>query len=186
MVFSCASSLVAFSSEAFYLGEEATEEKAKALGKGVRYIHFACHGFLDELFPLNSGLALSIPPAVIEGRDNGILQAWEVFERMRIDADLVTLSACETGLGKEMGGEGLIGLTRAFQYAGARTVLASQWKVADVATSELMTRFYSYLKAGLSKDRALQFAQIEFIRNPDRTISHPYFWAGFLLNGDWK
>ncbi len=169
-----------------YLGEEATEEKAKAISKDVRYIHFACHGFLDELFPLNSGLALSIPPAVMEGRDNGILQAWEVFERTRIDADLVTLSACETGLGKEMGGEGLIGLTRAFQYAGARTVLASQWKVADVATSELMTRFYSYLKAGLSKDRALQLAQIEFIRNPDRAISHPYYWAGFLLNGDWK
>jgi CHAT domain-containing protein len=98
----------------------------------------------------------------------------------------MTLSACETGLGKEMGGEGLIGLTRAFQYAGARTVLASQWKVVDVATSELMTRFYSYLRAGLSKDRALQFAQIEFIRNPDRAIAHPYFWAGFQLNGDWK
>jgi CHAT domain-containing protein/Tfp pilus assembly protein PilF len=180
-----------------YLGEDATEERAKAISKDIRYIHFACHGFLDELFPLNSGLALSIPRNVREGQENGILQAWEVFERVRIDADLVTLSACETGLGKEIGGEGLIGLTRAFHYAGARTVLASLWRVADVTTAELMRRFYSYLKAGLSKDKALQLAQIELIRHPVQSVdengqtiglhaSHPYFWAAFQLTGDWK
>jgi CHAT domain-containing protein len=167
-----------------YLGDEATEERAKAISKDVRYVHFACHGLLDEHFPLNSGIALTIPAELKEEKDNGILQAWEVFERVRIDADLVVLSACETGLGKEMGGEGLVGLTRAFQYAGAHTVLASLWEVADVASAELMKSFYGYLKEGLSKDEALQKAKIDMIQHPD--ISHPFFWGAFQLIGDWQ
>ena len=124
-----------------YLGEEATEEQAKATGKNVRYLHFAVHGLLDERFPLNSALALTIPEKPAEGQDNGLLQAWEIFEQVRINADLVTLSACDTALGKEMGGEGLVGLTRAFQYAGAHSVLASLWSVSDRSTAELMKRF---------------------------------------------
>ena len=108
----------------------------------------------------------TIPDKAKPGQDNGLLQAWEIFEKMRIDADLVTLSACDSGLGKEMGGEGLIGLTRAFQYAGARTVLASLWKVEDESTAELMKRFYGYLKAGKTKDEALRLAQIDLIRSP--------------------
>src|SRR6185436_16010655 len=93
------------------------------------------------------------------GRDNGLLQAWEVFEQVRLNADLVVLSACESALGKELGGEGLIGLTRAFQYAGARTVLASLWKISDRTTAELMVRFYKHLKDGMTKDEALRAAQ---------------------------
>jgi CHAT domain-containing protein len=108
-----------------YLGREATEEKAKSLGPETRLVHFACHGLLDERFPLNSALALTLPEQEAEGQDNGLLQAWEIFESGRLDADLVTLSACDTALGREMGSEGLVGLTRAFQYAGARSVLAS-------------------------------------------------------------
>jgi CHAT domain-containing protein/Tfp pilus assembly protein PilF len=180
-----------------YLGDAATEERAKDVAKNATYLHFASHGLLDERFPLNSGLALTIPPVVKEGQDNGILQAWEVFERMRIDADLVVLSACDTGLGKEMGGEGLVGLTRAFQYAGARSVLASLWSVADETTAVLMERFYGYLKAGKSKDAALREAQLDLIRgsHPNLTragrtggaaASHPYYWAAFQLNGDWR
>ncbi len=83
-----------------------------------------------------------------------------------------------------MGGEGLIGLTRAFQFAGARSVLASLWKVADQSTGELMKRFYGYLKAGKPKDEALRLAQIDLIRSPD--YSRPRDWAAFQLNGDWK
>jgi CHAT domain-containing protein/Tfp pilus assembly protein PilF len=168
-----------------YLGNQATEEHAKAIGKGVRYLHFASHGLLDERFPLNSSLALTIPERPAEGQANGLLQAWEIFEQMRIDADLVTLSACETGLGKELGGEGLVGLTRAFQYAGAHSVLASLWSVGDDSTAELMTRFYGYLKAGKTKDNALRSAQIELIRTR-RTSSRPFHWAAFQLIGDWK
>lgn len=169
---------------ATYLGDQATEERAKAVGRGVRYLHFASHGLLDERFPLNSALALTIPSRPAEGQANGLLQAWEIFEQMRIDADLVTLSACETALGKELGGEGLVGLTRAFHYAGARSVLASLWSVGDESTAELMTLFYSHLRGGRTKDDALRAAQIEMIRT--RRPSHPFQWAAFQLAGDWK
>jgi CHAT domain-containing protein/Tfp pilus assembly protein PilF len=171
-----------------YVGKEATEERVKATGKNVRYLHFAAHGILDERFPLNSALALSVPERPVEGQDNGLLQAWEIFERVRIDADLVVLSACESALGKEMGGEGLLGLTRAFQYAGARSIVASVWSVADESTAELMKRFYGYLKAGKTKDQALRAAQIDLIRTQgSRTnMAHPFHWAAFGLIGDWQ
>jgi CHAT domain-containing protein len=168
-----------------YLGRDATEEKAKSLGRDSRLIHFACHGLIDERFPLNSALALTLPERPAEGQDNGLLQAWEIFESMHLDADLVTLSACDTALGKEMGGEGLVGLTRAFQYAGARSVLASLWGVADYSTARFMERFYRYLRGGKPKDEALRAAQIDQIRQKGGS-SHPFFWAAFELNGDWR
>ncbi|HEY0512265.1 MAG TPA: CHAT domain-containing protein [Thermoanaerobaculia bacterium] len=168
-----------------YLGREATEEKAKALGPETRLVHFACHGLLDERFPLNSALALTLPDPPVKGQDNGLLQAWEIFESVRLDADLVTLSACDTALGKEMGGEGLVGLTRAFQYAGARSVLASLWGVADDSTATFMKSFYGYLRGGKTKDEALRAAQIEQIRKKSGA-SHPFFWAGFELTGAWQ
>lgn len=167
-----------------FLGAEATEESARSIGKGTRYLHFACHGLLDERLPLNSALALTIPERLGAGQENGLLQAWEIFESVRIDADLVTLSSCDSALGQEIGGEGLIGLTRAFQYAGARSVLASLWSVSDVSTADLMKRFYGYLRAGKAKDEALQGAQVAMIRSPE--FSHPYYWAAFQLVGDWK
>jgi CHAT domain-containing protein/Tfp pilus assembly protein PilF len=166
-----------------YVGAQATEEKAKAVGKGASLIHFACHGLADEKSPLDSSLALSLPGGTHAGRENGLLHAWEIFEQVRLDADLVTLSACGTALGKEMSGEGILGLTRAFQYAGARTVLASLWPVADESTSTLMKSFYGYLKQGQSKDRALRAAQLDMIRSG---ASHPYRWAAFQLVGDWR
>jgi CHAT domain-containing protein len=168
-----------------YLGEDATEERAKSVGKGTRYLHFACHAVSDERFPLDSALALTIPhvPAAA-GTENGLLQAWEIFESLRIDADLVTLSACQTGLGAERGGEGLIGLTRAFQYAGARSVLASLWSVGDDSTAELMTSFYGALKAGRTKDEALRSAQRKLLGSP--STSHPFHWAALELSGDWR
>jgi CHAT domain-containing protein/tetratricopeptide (TPR) repeat protein len=167
-----------------YLGGDATEERAKSLGKQVRYIHFATHGVLDERFPLNSALVLTIPGKVAEGQDNGLLQAWEIFDQVRIDADLVTLSACGTALGKEMGGEGLIGLTRAFQYAGARSVLASLWNLDDFRAAEFMKQFYGQLKLDKTKDEALRNAQLQMIHS--KTASHPFYWAAFTLNGDWR
>src|SRR5207253_11069952 len=118
-----------------YLAAAATEERAKSVSPRARYVHFAAHGYLDERFPLNSGLALTIPEKLVEGQENGLLQAWEIFEQVRLEADLVVLSACQTGLGKEMGGEGLIGLTRALQYAGARSIVASLWSVDDLKTA---------------------------------------------------
>ena len=186
-----------FDNAQVYLGGRATEERVKALDRTVRIVHIAAHGCVDEFIPLNSFVALSIPGRYQEGRDNGLLQAWEIFERVRLDAELVVLSACETALGEERGGEGLYGLTRAFQYAGARSVAASLWEVVDQTTAELMIRFYSHLRSGLSKDEALRAAQLEFIRGPIemtmlegnrvmKDASAPYYWAGFQIYGDWQ
>jgi CHAT domain-containing protein/Tfp pilus assembly protein PilF len=163
-----------------YVGAAATESRARAEMPQARLIHLAGHGLLDARFPLDSALALT-PEA--EG-DNGVLQAWEVIERVRIDADLVTLSACETGLGRDIGGEGLIGLTRAFQHAGARSVLASLWEVSDRSTALLMERFYAGLRRGHSKDEALRLAQAELRRDPSH--AHPFHWAAFQLSGLWN
>jgi CHAT domain-containing protein len=180
-----------------YFGKDATEERAKTIPREARYVHFATHATLDSSFPLNSAVVLSVPEIFNEGHDNGLLQAWEIFEQMSLDADLVILSGCETGLGKELGGEGLIGLTRAFHYAGARSVLASLWKVSDRSTAELMVRFYRHLAEGKGKDEALRQAQLELIRGliPIRTeegkvelvdASAPYSWAAFQIYGDWQ
>jgi CHAT domain-containing protein/Tfp pilus assembly protein PilF len=166
-----------------YLGVDATEERAKAL-KRSRYIHFATHGILDARSPLDSALALTVPAEREDGQENGLLQAWEIFEQLRIDADLVTLSACETALGQELAGEGLIGLTRAFHYAGARSVLASLWQVADASTADMMTKFYGHLRKGVNKDEALRQAQREMIANPKTAA--PFHWAAFTLSGDWR
>ena len=167
-----------------YLAGDATEEHAKALGRNVRYIHFATHGLLDERFPLNSALVLTIPEKAAEGQENGLLQAWEIFEQVRIDADLVALSACNSGLGQQMTGEGLIGLTRAFHYAGARSVLASLWSVDDFRTMQLMEHFYRRLRAGSPKDEALRQAQSDLLHS--HSSSSPYYWAAFSLSGDWR
>jgi CHAT domain-containing protein len=168
-----------------YVGRDATEERAKSIGTESRLVHFACHGVIDERFPLNSALALTVPEKPAEGQDNGLLQAWEIFESLRLDADLVTLSACDTALGREMAGEGLVGLTRAFQYAGARSVLATLWGVSDLSTAGFMERFYGHLRRGVPKDEALRTAQIERLREQDG-FSHPFHWAAFQLTGDWR
>jgi CHAT domain-containing protein len=180
-----------------YLGDQATEERAKSVGRGVRVLHFATHGYIDDRSPLDSALVLSLPDSGHATGDNGLLQVWEIFDSVRLDADLVVLSACQSALGRELSGEGLIGLTRAFQYAGARSVVASLWSVADRATAELMTRFHRHRAAGLPTDEALRAAQIELIRGPitlatssgkamRMDASAPFFWAAFQVFGDWR
>ncbi len=179
-----------------YQGEGATEERVKALS-GVDILHFAVHGHIDDRYPLSSALALTIPEDLSPDRDNGLLQVWEIFESVRLDADMVVLSACATALGQEQGGEGLIGLTRAFQYAGARTVVASLWNVNDQITAELMVRFHRYLRAGKPPNEALRAAQLELIREPIRLkdekgqievfdASAPFYWAAFQIVGAWR
>ncbi|QTD51878.1 CHAT domain-containing protein [Sulfidibacter corallicola] len=184
-----------------YLRQEATEDNLKAIGSEVDILHIAAHAFTNDERALDSGLVLTINRDFKEGEENGILHAWEIIERMRLDADLVVLSACQTGLGKEAGGEGLIGLTHAFQFAGARSMIASYWNVHDITAAVIMDRFYGYLKGGDDKTTALQKAQIDLIRFPitvqadgwlDRFLpgkkldaSHPYYWAGFQLIGPW-
>ncbi len=168
-----------------FLAEAATEERLKAEAGGVSVLHVAAHGCLDERFPLNSGLALSAPDPPAAGGDNGLLQAWEIFEGLRLAADLVVLSACDSALGRELAGEGLLGLTRAFHYAGARSVVASLWQVPDQATAELMVRFHRHLRAGADRAEALRAAQAELSAGAAGPAARPpYYWAGFQLFGD--
>ena len=144
--------------------------------------HCKTAGLLDSEHPEFSGLVLSLVDK--EGRpQNGFLELQDIYS-LNLPVDLVVLSACETGLGKEINGEGMIGLTRGFMYAGTTRVVASLWKVSDAATAELMERFYRELKAGKSKGEAKQAAEISLLRKKE--TAHPYFWAPFVLIGDWR
>ncbi len=188
-----------FNSQGLALSEgAATEERVKALSpSGPRFLHFAAHSFITNETPLDSGLVLDSDTAV----DNGLLQAWEIFEQLRLETDLVVLSACESALGPELGGDGLIGLTRAFLHAGAGSVVASLWRVSDRSTSDLMTTLYQQLKDGRTYDQALRQAQLQMIagsakRNWWRRLwnreeipsdfRHPFHWAAFTLSGDYR
>ncbi len=148
-----------------------------------RIIHFATHGFLNSIHPELSGIALSMYNDRGEPLD-GFLRTHEIFN-LRLSADLIVLSACQTGLGKEVRGEGLVGLTRGFMYAGAPRVVVSLWNVSDVATSELMTHFYrGMLKEKLPPAAALRAAQIKVLRQ--KQWESPYYWAAFTVQGEWK
>src|SRR6266540_3065869 len=148
-----------------------------------RILHFATHGLLNSERPELSGLVFSLIDQ--EGKpQDGFLRLHEVYN-LQLNADLIVLSACETGLGKEIKGEGLIGLTRGFMYSGAPRVVASLWNVDDLATAELMKLFYQrMLKDGLPAGAALRAAQVELSRQ--KRWASPYFWAGFVLHGEWK
>ncbi len=165
------------------VGSQAEEARAKALRGRLQVLHFASHALLDASSPLDSGLALAAPSALAEGGENGLLQAWEIFDQLRVEADLVTLSACETAIGLDGGGEGLLGLSRAFQYAGARAVLASLWQVSDRSAVALMRGLYRRRTAGARLDAALAEAQCELL-TLGQGEAHPYHWAAFALNGD--
>ena len=177
------SKLYPASQRQIYLGEDAREEtvKSEKLDQ-FRYIHFASHGFIDESKPDRSGILLSRDA---HSTEDGILQMSEIM-RLKLNADLVTLSACNTGLGKLVNGEGILGLTRAFFYAGARNVTVSLWNVNDSSTATLMKAFYENLNRGLSKSAALQRAKLALLRGEEAAWHHPYYWAAFVLVGEGK
>jgi len=149
-----------------------------------RIVHFATHGLLNNVHPELSGIVLSLVDA--EGRQqDGFLRLQDIYN-LKLPAELVTLSACQTGLGKEIKGEGLIGLTRGFMYAGAPRIVASLWKVDDRATSELMKRFYQGMLGPerLRPAGALRQAQLSIWKQ--KQWREPYYWAAFVLQGEWK
>src|SRR5204863_3390772 len=146
-----------------------------------RIVHIATHGLLNAERPQFTGLVLSL---VGNKTEDGFLRTDEVFN-LRLGSPLVMLSACETGLGKEKRGEGVMGVTRAFMYAGARTVGVSVWSVADKSTADLMTEFYKRLLASdnASASASLREAQLAMIGG--QKYSAPFYWAPFVLVGDW-
>ena len=148
-----------------------------------RYVHFATHGWLDSERPGLSALVLSMVDQQGKSVD-GFLRANDIYN-LKLPAELVVLSACQTGLGKEIKGEGLVGLTRGLMYAGAARVIVSLWSVNDKATADLMTRFYEkMLKQQQRPAAALRAAQVEMWKQ--KQWHSPYFWSAFILQGDWR
>jgi CHAT domain-containing protein len=149
-----------------------------------RVIHFATHSLLDQKHPELSGIALSFVDERGRAQD-GFLPLQDIYD-LKLNADLVVLSACQSGLGKEVKGEGLIGLTRGFMYAGSPRVVTTLWKVDDKATAELMKHFYQGLlgERRLSPAAALREAQIALWRR--KRWHDPKYWAAFVLQGEWK
>lgn len=164
-----------------FVGQQATEERVKESGVLGRYkfVHFATHGIINERQPDQSGIVLARTES---SSNDGFLQTSEIFG-LTLNANLVVLSACQTGLGKLVQGEGIVGLTRPFLYAGSRSVMVSLWSVADQSTSKLMQQFYKNLVSRkLEKPQALQEAQLSLMK--DSRFSHPFSWAPFVLIGD--
>jgi len=174
-----------------YLGKEALEENVKA-SQSPRILHLATHGFFlsesdDALEPmLRSGIVLAgvtdfyQTQEMPKGKEDGVLTAYEAMNLNLDNTELVALSACETGLGVSVGGEGIYGLQRAFFVAGARSLLMSLWAVDDAATQELMTNFYSFWTAGNTKREAFRKAQAKLREK----YPEPYFWGAFVLVGE--
>ncbi|HEX5702282.1 MAG TPA: CHAT domain-containing protein [Pyrinomonadaceae bacterium] len=148
-----------------------------------RYVHLSTHGLLNSVHPELSGLVFSLVNERGEPQD-GFLLAHEIFN-LKIPAEAVVLSACETGIGKDIKGEGLVSLTRGFMYAGSPRVVVSLWGVSDSATTELMVRFYQgMLKEGRPPAAALRAAQLSVMS--DKRWASPYYWAPFVLQGEWR
>jgi len=158
-----------------FLRKDATMGAFTKYGSGFSYIHFATHGQFNPDSPLKSALLLAP-----DSESNGMLTADKLYS-LKLDADLVTLSACETGLSKIANGDDLVGLTRGFLYAGCNSIVASLWKVDDLATATLMVDFYSGLNR-MNKQQALRTAQLM----TKKKYAHPYYWASFQLTGSAK
>ncbi len=180
-----ARSIVGFAGDKSVLAIGAQASRERFLRGDFDYykiLHFATHGFLNQRTPDLSGLVLSLYDEKRHSQ-NGFLRVIDLYS-IRLHNDLVVLSACQTGLGKDVDGEGIIGLTRGFMYAGASGVVSSLWKVDDAATAELMKRFYrAMLKENQTPSAALRIAENELRQIP--RFKNPQNWAGFTLAGDW-
>ncbi|HEY3055797.1 MAG TPA: CHAT domain-containing protein [Thermoanaerobaculia bacterium] len=149
-----------------------------------RFVHFATHGLLNNFHPELSGIVLSMVDE--KGREqNGFLSTADVFN-LSLAADLVVLSGCRTGLGKEIRGEGIAGLTRAFMYAGSPRVVASLWNVNDAATAELMKRFYQEMLGPERRPPAAALRAAQLSMRQQARWSAPYYWAAFVIQGEWR
>lgn len=170
-----------FDNPVVFIGREASEERFKQMADDFRFIHLATHNLTDDKQPMYSKIILSQTDKEIE---DGYLQTYEVYN-LRLNADMVVLSGCNTGLGPLSRGEGIIGMTRAFLYAGVPSLVVSLWPVDDESTALLMKSFYKYLRFGLNKTQALQKAKMDLSKSDDWKRD-PFYWGPFVLIGDWS
>ncbi|MFO7890007.1 MAG: CHAT domain-containing protein [bacterium] len=167
-----------FRNSTVYTGKQANEERFKQIASDFNIIHLATHFLVDDSQPMYSKIVLS--QAGNESED-GLLQTYEIYN-MKLNADMVVLSGCNTGMGELKRGEGLMGITRAFLYAGVPSLVVSLWPVEDRSTAVLMDTFYQYLNKGSSENRALQKAKIDLIKSSD-IKQDAFYWAPFVLIG---
>jgi CHAT domain-containing protein/tetratricopeptide (TPR) repeat protein len=163
-----------------FVGDEAKEERFKELASQYRIIHFATHGLANNDYPDYSLLAFS---PILDTIENELLYVSDLYN-MQLNADLVVLSACETGIGKMARGEGIISLARGFSYAGAKSIFTTLWSVNDNATATMVVLFYENIQKGQPKDIALQNAKIQFLENATNQSAHPFFWSPYIIIGD--
>jgi CHAT domain-containing protein len=141
-------------------------------------LHLATHGLVDERFPSRSGILLTLDR---DPAEDGFLDLEEIAG-LEMGCELVVLSACQTGRGRLTGGEGVVGLARAFFYAGAHSVVVSLWNISDISGASFMRRFYSHLREKRNPVAALSQAKMEMIRS-DKPERHPYYWSSFVIVG---
>lgn len=163
-----------------FIGPDATEEKFTQVAPNYRMLHLATHGKANDEIGDYAYLAFTEVPDSIE---NELLYNRDLYN-LQLNADLVVLSACETGIGELQRGEGIISLARGFSYAGARSIVTTLWSINDQTTTELMESFYANLKNGMTKDAALRKAKLDYLDNHPNEEVHPFYWAAFVPIGD--
>ncbi len=163
-----------------YCYRQATEEVFKNKAPKAGILHIATHAVVNDANPLFSKLIFAPDPA--SGED-GYVNTYELYN-MKLRARLVVLSACNTGYGKLVRGEGMMSLARGFMYAGCPSIIMSLWPVDDQSTSILMRNFYGYIKEGQKKDEALRNAKLKFLKSSDEVKSNPFYWSGMIFVGD--
>ena len=166
----------------YYYGTQAIEKNFKKTAHQYNILHLALHGEVDNEHPENSKLYFTKSNNSIE---DDLLYSHELFA-LDIPAELVVLSACNTGTGKIAEGEGIMSLGNAFQYAGSKSLLLTNWEVPDQNTPKIMRNFYTHLSSKMSKSKALQQAKLNYLKNADITRSHPFYWGSFYILGDNK
>ncbi|MEM1136420.1 MAG: CHAT domain-containing protein, partial [Bacteroidota bacterium] len=164
------------------IGNDATESSFKALAKNAEILHLATHTIIDDENPLYSKLVFTTENNVEE---DGLLYNYELFN-MDFNAQLVSLSACNTGIGKYLKGEGIMSLANGFMYAGVPNVMMTAWAVPDISTVNVMQAFYMALKDGQSESEALRDAKLNYLKNADENLSHPYYWGAYMMIGNAK
>jgi CHAT domain-containing protein len=162
----------------YFSAADATKEKFSKLSPDYQIIHLATHGILHDQHPALSKLIFNRG----EGED-GNLYSYELYN-MHLRAELVTLSACNTGFGRLQRGEGMQSIARAFMYAGCPNVVMSLWTASDQATASLMLNFYEEIKNGLPKDEALRKAKLRYLKAADPLMANPYLWSSFIFVGN--
>ncbi|MFK7922797.1 MAG: CHAT domain-containing protein, partial [Bacteroidia bacterium] len=163
-----------------FLGAEATESRFRAIASQYQIIHLSSHARANDIDPLYSQIAFS---QNADEEEDGVITVAELFD-LHLPAEMIVLSACETGIGKLYKGEGISSQAKGFAYAGAKSIITTLWSINDAASAELMPTFYHHLKDGKHKDEALRQAKIDYISQTDQIGAHPFYWAGFVPIGN--